>query len=107
MIGVRGRGDSCGRRCLRRKASELIRRGRELKRKQCRYEDEAQGKPSSSFVRPPKPSAAQRARDAAAATADYKAEQLATLAKTARLKKLRLEKQAADDDKASASGRGK
>jgi hypothetical protein len=51
------------------------------------------GKPSSqsSFVRLPKPSAAERARDAAAATAEYKAEELATREKTARLKKLRLE----------------
>jgi hypothetical protein len=77
-----------------------------LQRKQSRYEDQAQGNPSSSFVRPPKPSAKERARDAAAAMADYKAEQLATLAKTARLKKLRLDKKAADDAKATASGRG-
>ena len=45
----------------------------------------------SSFVRLPKPSAAERARDAAAATAEYKAEELATREKTVRLKKLRLE----------------
>jgi hypothetical protein len=51
-------------------------------------------------VRPPKPSAAQRAHDAAAATADYKAEQLATLAKTVRLRKLR---QAVDNAKKIAS----
>jgi hypothetical protein len=37
----------------------------------------------SSFVRLPKPSAEQRARDAAAATAEYKAEELATREKTA------------------------
>ena len=82
------------------KASELIRRGRELQRKRSRYEDQAQGNTSSEYVRPPKPSAAQRAQDAAAATADYKAEQLATLAKTVRLRKLR---QAVDNAKKIAS----
>jgi|SRR6187549_2750462 hypothetical protein len=53
----------------------------------------------SSFVRVPKPNADQRARDAAAATAEYKAEELATREKTARLRKLRLERQAADNAK--------
>jgi hypothetical protein len=55
----------------------------------------------SSFVRLPKPSAAERARDAAAATAEYKAEELATREKTTRLKKLRLEKEAADKRQSS------
>jgi hypothetical protein len=89
-----------------RRSSELIRRGRELQR---RDEDEAQGNPTSepSFVRVPKPSAEQRTRDAAAATAEYKAEELATREKTARLRKLRLEKQAADKAKASGSAHHK
>ena len=85
------------------KASELIRRGRELQRKPSRYEDQAQGNTSSEYVRPPKPSADKRARDAAAATAEYKAEELATREKTARLRKLRLERQAADNAEGIAS----
>ena len=59
----------------------------------------------SSLVTLPKPSAQERALDAAAATAEYKAQELATREKTARLKKLRLEKRAAD--KSKASGRRK
>ena len=82
-----------------RNSSELIRRGQEVQRKQ--YEHEAQGNASAehSFVRVPKPSADQGARDAAAATAEYKAEELATREKTVRLRKLRLERQAADNAK--------
>ena len=86
-----------------RNSSELIRRGQEVQRKQ--YEHEAQGNasPEHPFVRVPKPSADQRARDAAAATAEYKAEELATREKTVRLRKLRLERQAAENAKGIAS----
>jgi hypothetical protein len=47
-------------------------------------------------MRKPKPDAEERARDAAQAMAEYQAEVIATREKTARLKKLRLAKKAAD-----------
>jgi hypothetical protein len=90
-----------------RNSSELIRRGQEVQRKQHEHEARDNASPEHSFVRVPKPSADQRARDAAAATAEYNAEELATREKTARLRKLRLERQAADNAKEIASERRK
>jgi hypothetical protein len=88
-----------------RRSSELIqaRFGKIANASNAEMKTGRNGKPSSqsSFVRLPKPSAAERARDAAAATAEYKAEELATREKTTRLKKLRLEKEAADKRQSS------
>jgi hypothetical protein len=93
-----------------RRSSELIRRGRELQRKQCRDEDQVQCSLSSesSFLRAPRLSAKNRARAMLPPQRPGTKQGSSPPAKkTARLEKLRLEKQASGDAKETASARPK